>query len=248
MARKRNLRLTVEYDGTRFYGWQLQKDRITVQGELQRALSEITGRRTPVVGAGRTDSGVHAEGQVANFHTVSRIPTRKWPEAINSHLPDDIAVLGVEEVPLSFHAQYAAVSKLYRYRILNRQARCALERDRVHRVRAPLRVETLREGAALLVGTHDYRAFGSEMSRKEKTTRTIHSFGVEVRGALIEFLVHGDGFLYNQVRAMVGTLVVVGTGRRPPAWVGEVLASRDRAQAGANLPAKGLTLVEVRYS
>ncbi len=247
MARKRNLRITVEYDGTRYHGWQLQKDRITVQGELQRALKEITGRRTPLVGAGRTDAGVHAEGQVANFHTESRIPARKWPEAINAHLPDDIAVVAAEEVPLDFHAQYAAVSKIYRYRILNRHARCALDRDRVHRVKAPLKADLMREGAAILVGTHDYRAFGSEMSRKEKTVRTIHSFSVDVRGKLIEFLVHGDGFLYNQVRAMVGTLVIVGTGRRPPGWVGEVLRSRDRSQAGANLPAKGLTLVEVRY-
>jgi tRNA pseudouridine38-40 synthase len=247
MARKRNLRITVEYDGTRYHGWQLQKDRITVQGELQRALKEITGRRIPLVGAGRTDAGVHAEGQVANFHTESRIPARKWPEAINAHLPDDIAVVAAEEVPLDFHAQYAAVSKIYRYRILNRHARCALDRDRVHRVKAPLKVDLMREGAALLVGMHDYRAFGSEMSRKEKTVRTIHSFSVDARGKLVEFLVHGDGFLYNQVRAMVGTLVIVGTGRRPPGWVGEVLRSRDRSQAGANLPAKGLTLVEVRY-
>lgn len=247
MARKRNIRIVVEYDGTRFGGWQIQKEGITIQGELQRAIGEITGRKTLVVGSGRTDAGVHAEGQVANFHTTSPIPTGKWPEALNAHLPPDIAVLFAEEAPLDFHSQFAATSKIYRYRILNRTARSALERDRCHQVKVPLDVERLREGAGFLAGTHDFRAFGSEMSRKERTVRTILSFEVVRSGPFIDFLVHGDGFLYNQVRAMVGTLIPVGMGKRPPGWVREVLESRDRSRAGANVPARGLTLVEVRY-
>lgn len=247
MARKRNLRIVIEYDGTRLSGWQIQKDRLTVQGELQRAVEEITGRRTLIVGAGRTDAGVHAEGQVANFHTTSPIPARKWPEALNAHLPEDVAVLSASDVPIDFHAQFAATSKVYRYRVLNRETRSPLDRGRAHLVKAPLDVARMCEAAAALVGTHDFRAFGSEMSKKERTVRTIFSFDVEARGPFVEFVVHGDGFLYNQVRSMVGTLFQVGFGKRLPGWVREVTESRDRAQAGVNVPAKGLTLVEVRY-
>lgn len=247
MARKRNLRIVVEYDGTCYSGWQVQKDKPTVQGELQRAVEEITERKTLVAGSGRTDAGVHAEGQAANFHTLSPIPARKWPEALNAHLPPDIAVLSADEVPLEFHAQYAATSKIYRYRILNRPVRGALERDRTHLVKSPLDVALMNEAAHALVGTHDFRAFGSEMSKKEMTIRTLFLFEVSGRGSQIDFVVHGDGFLYNQVRSMVGTLLEVGLGKHPPAWVREVLESRDRAKAGANVPARGLCLVEVRF-
>ncbi len=247
MLRKRNIRIVVEYDGTDYYGWQVQKNKPTVQGELQRAVKEITGRDTLVAGAGRTDAGVHAEGQTANFHTTSAIPAARWPQALNAHLPPDIAVLSAQEVPLDFHSQFAAASKTYRYRLLNRPVRSALDRDRAHLVKAPLDVAAMREAARVLVGTHDFRSFGSEMSRKEKTVRTILSFEVSSRGPFVEFLVRGDGFLYNQVRSMVGTLLEVGLGKRPAAWVREVLEARDRSKAGVNVPARGLTLVEVHY-
>ncbi len=247
MARKRNLRITVEYDGTRFSGWQLQKDKPTIQGELQRAVEEITKRKALVVGAGRTDAGVHAEGQVANFHTTSPIPARKWPEAMNAHLPPEVAIVAAEDVPLDFHAQYKATSKIYRYRLLNRAARSALERDRAHLVKAPLDVARMAEAAKVLVGTQDFRSFGSEMSKKLNTVRTIFSLEVLARPPFVEFLVHGDGFLYNQVRSIVGTLLQVGLGSRPPFWVKEVLDALDRSKAGVNVPAKGLTLVEVKY-
>ena len=248
MPRKRNLRIVVEYDGTPFYGWQLQKDRPTIQGELQRAVTAVTkAKKALVVGSGRTDAGVHAEGQVANFHTGSPIPARKWSEALNAHLDPAIAVLSVEEVPLDFHAQYAATSKVYRYRILNRGCRSALERDRAHLVRSPLDVERLRKGTKFLTGKQDFRSFGSEMSKKEDTVRTIFSFEVTKSGEIVEFLVRGDGFLYNQVRSMVGTLLSVGLGKHPPEWIGEVRDARDRSRAGANIPARGLTLVEVRF-
>ncbi len=247
MPRKRNLRIVVEYDGTGLYGWQLQKNHRTVQGELQRAVEEITGRKTLVVGSGRTDAGVHAEGQVANFHVQSDVPARKWAEALNAHLPPEISVLSAEDVELKFHAQYAATSKIYRYRILNRPTRSALDRDRVHLVKAPLDVAKMQEAAQILVGTHDFRSFGSEMSKKERTIRRICSFEVASRPPFVDFLVHGDGFLYNQVRSMVGTLLRVGLGSEPPEWVRAVLEAKDRTQAGANVPARGLTLVEVRY-
>src|SRR5258706_9960062 len=140
MPRSRNLRIVVEYDGTDLYGWQLQKDKPTIQGELQRAVQEIEGRKVLIVGAGRTDAGVHAEGQVANFHTQSPMPSRKWPEALNAHLPPEIAVIGAMEVPLAFHAQYAATSKIYRYRGLNRPVRGPLARNPTHPVKTRLDV------------------------------------------------------------------------------------------------------------
>lgn len=247
MGKKRNYKLTVEYDGTPFYGWQIQKDKPSVQGELERALAEVVGRPTHVIGAGRTDAGVHAEGQVANFHTTSAIPLKKWPDALNTKLPEAIAVLKAEEVPLEFHAQYSATSKIYRYRVLNRGLRSALDRLRTHLVRPMLKLDLLREGAAALVGTHDFRSFGSDMAKKTETVRTIFSFDIVGHGDAVDFVVHGDGFLYNQVRSMVGTLIPVGLGSRPAGWVKEVLEALDRSKAGANVPAKGLTLVEVRF-
>jgi tRNA pseudouridine38-40 synthase len=247
MARKRNIRLLVEYDGTRLHGWQIQKDRPTVQGELQKAAGRVAGKPLSILGSGRTDAGVHAEGQVANFHTACPLPVGKWPEALNAHLPPDIAVRSAEEAPLDFHAQYSATSKVYRYRILNRRERSALERDRSHLVKGPLDAAAMQAAAGSWVGTHDFRSFGSDMSKKEQTVRTIFSFTVERRGDRVDFLVHGDGFLYNQVRAMVGTLLPIGLGRQPVARAGEVLRALDRKQAGVTLPGKGLTLVEVRY-
>jgi tRNA pseudouridine38-40 synthase len=247
MPSKKNIRIVVEYDGTSLFGWQLQKDKPTVQGELQRALQEIEGRKVLIIGSGRTDAGVHAEGQVANFHTGSPLPSRKWPEALNAHLPPEIAVVGAMEVPLAFHAQYGATSKTYRYRVMNRVVRGALDRLRTHLVKAPLDVAKMQEAAKILVGTHDFRSFGSEMSKKEKTIRTICSFEVTSASPFIDFVVTGDGFLYNQVRSMVGTLLRVGMGAEPVEWMKTVLEAKDRTKAGANVPAKGLTLVEVKY-
>lgn len=201
-----------------------------------------------MIGSGRTDAGVHARGQVANFHTTSRLSCAKWIQALNAHLPEDIAVVAAEEVPLDFHAQFAAKEKTYEYAILNRGARSALLRAFAHKVAPPLDVARMDAAARYLVGTHDFRAFGSEMASREKTVRSIRAFTVAKDGDLVRFVVTGEGFLYNQVRAMVGTLVEVGLGKRPPEWVREVLESRDRTKAGANVPAKGLTLVEVRYS
>ncbi len=247
MARKKNIRLVVEYDGSRLFGWQLQKDKPTVQGELQKAVEKVAGRAALIVGSGRTDAGVHAEGQVANFHTGSPMPARKWPEALNAHLPPEISVRSAEEAPLEFHAQYSATSKIYRYRVLNRRERSALDRDRVHIVKPPLDVAAMQAAAGLWVGRHDFRSFGSDMSKKEQSTRTIFSFDIRRDGDRVDFIVHGDGFLYNQVRTMVGTLLAIGLGRKPVTWAREVLEAKDRNKAGATMPGKGLTLLEVRY-
>ena len=247
MMKKRNLRLTVEYDGTPFYGWQIQKNQKTVQGEIQKAVEKIIGKRVVIFGAGRTDAGVHALGQVANFHTTSKLSCRKWVLALNSHLPEEISILEVEEVPLEFHSQFDAHEKTYRYSILNRPARSAVRNNFTHLVKPPLDVKLMAQGAHHLVGTHDYRSFGSDMSRKKKTVRTIRTFDVRKVDDEIHFTVTGDGFLYNQVRAMVGSLLLVGSGSQTPAWIRKVLVAKDRQKAGPNVHARGLMLVEVLY-
>ena len=243
----RNIRLTIEYDGTAYYGWQIQASHKTVQGEIDRAIQEITGHHSTVFGAGRTDAGVHAQGQVANFRTTCRIPMEKWPHAINAHLPADITIVSAEEVPTDFHSQFHAKEKTYRYTILNRDTPSALRRVRAHLVRRPLDVEKMVEAAKALTGTHDFRAFGTEMSKKERTVRTIRELKIERVGDEVWLDFTGDGFLYNQVRAMVGTLLDVGLGRRPAEWVKEILDGRDRTKAGVNVPAKGLCLISIKY-
>jgi tRNA pseudouridine38-40 synthase len=243
----RNLRLEIEYDGTRCFGWQVQDGKPTIQGELERAIKEIAGAPATVIGSGRTDAGVHAVGQVANFRTACRIPEVKWPLALNSHLPTDIRVITAKETPLEFHAQFGAKRKTYVYTVLNRDVASAIERDHCHHIRRPLNVAAMNEAIQHLVGTHDYRAFGSEMAEKEKTIRTIDLAKVMVDRALVRFLFRGTGFLYNQVRAMVGTLIDVGLDRFPADHVKTVLEGKDRTKAGANVPAKGLCLISVEY-
>lgn len=243
----RNLRLEIEYDGTRFFGWQIQDGKPTIQGELERAIEEIAGAQATLIGSGRTDAGVHAVGQVANFRTSCRIPAPKWPLALNAHLPTDIRVVTATEVPLDFHSQFGAKRKTYVYTVLNRDVASAIERDHCHHVRRPLDLPSMGEAARHLTGTHDFRAFGSEMGEKENTVRTIDQAKVMGDRALVRFLFRGTGFLYNQVRAMVGTLLDVGLGKQPPDHVKVVLEGRDRTKAGANVPAKGLCLISVEY-
>lgn len=243
----RNLRLVIEYDGTDYSGWQIQAKKKTVQGELVRAITEITGHAPTLHGAGRTDAGVHAEGQVANFHTSCRLPVAKWPNALNAHLPEDIAVQSAEEVPPDFHSQFHARGKIYRYLILQQRVRSALYRGAAHLVRIPLRIEAMKEAAALLVGRNDFRSFTTEAGRKKNTERTLRRLSIEERPPFLVLTFEGDGFLYNMVRSIVGTLLEVGYGNQEPLWVREVLRARDRKRAGPNMPAKGLTLVRVLY-
>lgn len=244
----RNVKLTVEYDGTHYHGWQVQEGKPTVQGELVKAIEKVTGKKPTLFGSGRTDAGVHAVGQVANFRTGCKVPARKLLHAINAHLPEDITVVEAADVDAEFHAQFGAKRKTYRYTIANREAPSATRRLYAHLVRTTLDLGKMREAAAHLTGTHDFRAFGSEMSGKEKTTRTISSIAIARDGDFVSIDFTGDGFLYNQVRAMVGTLLRVGLGQVPPAWAKQVLDSKDRRQAASNVPAKGLCLMSVEYS
>ena len=242
-------KLTLEYDGRGFAGWQSQRERErTVQGELLRALAEIAPPPIRLMGAGRTDAGVHAEGQVASVALETRLDGETLRRALNAKLPEDVAVLAAEARPDAFDARRDAIAKRYRYQLWNAELPSPLRAARFWHVRDPLDIAALRAGASRLLGAHDFTSFRGAGSAVRTSTRTLTR--VEVAGETgdeLRIAVEGDGFLRHMVRNAVGTLVEVGLGRRSPAWIDEVLAARDRAAAGRTAPSCGLTLEWVRY-
>ena len=244
---ERNVRLVVEYDGTDFAGWQVQPRVRTVQRVLETAVRKVVRHRVSLLASGRTDAGVHAKGQVANFRTRSNISARRLVLAINSNLPPDVAVLSAEDVPLAFHATYDAKRKLYRYRLSYRRVRPALERRWSYWVRGLLDIPAMRRAAARLVGTHDFNSFRAEGYREKDTVRTISSIEIVENDDFLDFLIEGDGFLYMMVRIIVGTLVRVGLGKISPEAITPILAARDRKAAGPTLPPHALCLMRVDY-
>jgi len=243
----RCIRMTVQYDGTDYHGWQEQPGLATIQGTLVEALATILGERPAVEGASRTDAGVHALGQVAAFRTEHAIEVKRLQAAVNSRLPADIAVVGVAEAPPFFRPSRDAAGKHYRYRIWRGPIKPVFEGRFVWHWHRPLEVEPMQTAAGLLVGRHDFKSFETGGSTREDTVRQIFRLEVAEAGRELHFHVEGDGFLYRMVRNLIGTLTEVGRGHRPPEWVAEVLEARDRAAAGPSAPAKGLCLMEVRY-
>lgn len=244
----RNIKLTLAYEGTAYAGFQRQKNALTIQAVLEDRLAAVTGERPRIIGAGRTDAGVHALGQVVNFHTASRIETHRFVPALNSLLPKDIAILAAEEVPMEFHARRDARRKTYTYRIWRPAVRPVFERNRAYHFPRPLDLPAMEAAARLLLGRHDFAVFCSAGSTKVKTTvRTIFAAGWEEEGPLLSFTVTADGFLYRMVRNIVGTLLQVGLGKHPPEWIGELLVLGRRPAAGPSAPACGLFLVAVEY-
>ena len=244
-------RLTLEYDGEEFSGWQVQPRRQaarTVQGTLEEALVRITGQRVRVVGAGRTDAGVHAWGQVAHVEIDTALGAERLCAALRGVLPRDLTALGVEPAPRAFHARRDAISKLYRYHIWNAEIASPLRRRRSAWFRRGLDVGLIREAACDLVGTHDFASFQASGSAVQSTVRTLSQLEVEgeTRGEIV-LSFEGSGFLRHMVRNLVGTLAEVGTGRRAPGSMPVLLASRDRGQAGPTAPPQGLALVRVSY-
>ena len=244
--RLRNVKLTVEYDGTAYHGWQRQADAPTIQQALEEGIASIVGHEVTLYGSGRTDAGVHAIGQVANFHTNSAIPTDRLHHAINTAIPRDIAVVRADDVPDGFHARYSARSKTYRYSICCRPVRPAVGARDMHWVRSQLDVGAMQDGAARLVGEHDFAAFQTA-SDVANTVRTVSRADFVGAGESLYFTVSANGFLYNMVRAMVGTLIEIGLGKREPADIERLLACGDRTQAGPTAPARGLCLMRVEY-
>ena len=239
--------LVVAYDGTHYSGWQTQPNGITVQGVLNDTLSELLGEKIETIGASRTDAGVHALGNVAVFDTESRIPAEKMSFALNQRLPEDIRIQESCEVPLDWHPRYCDTRKTYEYRILNRRFAIPTERLYSHFFYYPLDVEKMQQAADYLVGEHDFKSFCSTRTQVENTVRTIYFLRVIKEGDMIRIRINGNGFLYNMVRIIVGTLLKVGTGMYPPEHVKEILEAKDRRLAGPKAEARGLTLMEIEY-
>lgn len=243
----RNLRLVIEYDGTDFSGWQRQDGQRTVQACLEEAFVKMLGAKVIVRGAGRTDAGVHAEGQVANVHVEARVPTGGFVRGLNSHLPPDIAVLDVADMPPGFDARRSARGKIYRYTIWNHLVRSPLYGRTSWHLRSALDVAAMRAAAALFVGEHDFRGFRASDCDRKNTVRVMRRFDVDRQGALLRCEVEGTAFLKNMVRIMVGTLAAAGRGDLSIEEIRAVLEHGDRTQAGMTAPAHGLTLARVIY-
>ena len=247
---RRNVKLVVAYNGAAYHGWQRQADGLpTIQQCVEEAASRVLGEPITVFGAGRTDAGVHAEGQVANFYTSNpAIPLRGLRRAMNSALPRDIAVRSAAEAPDDFHASRSAAGKTYRYRIFVAPDRPVALAGQVYHFYRPLDVETMRRAAAKLLGRHDFLGFATSAEQREDTVRTLFRCEVAEAGKEVHVTCQGDGFLYHMVRNIVGTLIEVGRGRFGPEQVNKVLETRDRSHAGPTAPPDGLYLVCVHYS
>lgn len=244
----RNIKLTIEYDGKNFAGWQTQPGKVSIQGEIVKAIKEVTGEDVELNASGRTDAGVHALGQVANFKTNTNIEIAKVPYAINSKLPNSIIILKAEEVEERFHARYNCTGKTYRYIINNAEFPSALNRYREFHVPQKLNFENMSKAIKFFEGMHDFKGFKSSGGNLKKTTvRTLTKCDIRQEGTRIIMELSGDGFLYNMVRIIAGTIVDVGLGKINYADIPNILASKDRKFAGRTLPPHGLYLVEVRY-
>jgi len=243
----RFIRLVVEYDGTGLHGWQRQLNGATVQQHLEEALAQIVQHEVSVTGASRTDAGVHARGQVVAFATERQIPLHGFRRGLNSLLPEQIAVREATEVDETFHPRHSATGKHYRYTLLVRPDRSPLWRDRAWHLSDALDLDAMRAGASHLVGEHDFAAFRAAGCTAKTTVRRIESIVISRDADLVRIDLHGNAFLRQMVRIIVGTLVEVGVGKRPPTQVAEIMASLDRTLAGITAPAHGLELVEVRY-
>lgn len=243
----RNIRLDICYDGTRYNGWQRQVSHDnTIQGKLETALSRILGEPIEISASGRTDTGVHARGQVANFHTESPMECAELLEQLRRYLPEDIGIYSCREVSPRFHARLNALEKTYQYRLWNTAAPCVFERRYVAVMEDRLDLERMRAAAQALIGTHDFSAFCANKKMKKSTVRTIKSFDIERVENEIRFTVTGNGFLHNMVRILVGTLVEVGRGDRSVESIPALFGAK-REEAGFLAPGKGLCLMEVRY-
>ena len=243
----RNIRLDICYDGTRYNGWQRQTSHDnTIQGKIETALSRILGEPIEISASGRTDTGVHARGQVANFHTESIVVCDDLLAELRKYLPEDIGIYSCREVSPRFHARLNALEKTYQYRLWNSCAPCVFERRFVAVMEEHLDVELMNQAAQLFLGTHDFSAFCANKKMKKSTVRTIKSFTVERVGEEVRFTVTGNGFLHNMVRILVGTLVEVGRGEREMDSIPTLFGGK-REQAGFLAPGKGLCLMEVQY-
>lgn len=243
-----NVKLTIQYDGTRYDGWQRQGNTDnTLQGRLEGVLSRMAGKPVEIQGAGRTDAGVHARGQVASVHLPEGYTPQEVQNYLNRYLPEDVAVVDVVEVGERFHARLSATGKEYRYHIRMGSVPDVFARKYQYRVEEPLDLAAMERAAGYLTGKHDFRSFCGNRRFKKSTVREVFHIGVEVCGSDLTLVYRGDGFLYNMVRILTGTLLEVGLGQRTPESMVDVLEARERTAAGKTAPAQGLVLQEVYY-
>lgn len=244
----KRIRLWVSYDGTNYHGWQVQNNGITIESELNRALSDLYGQEIKVIGASRTDAGVHALGNVAVYDTEASIPAEKVCYALNARLPEDIRVTKSEEVALDWHPRKCESRKTYEYRIYLGEILPPVKRLYMHHVYRPLDIDAMRKAADKLIGEHDFKSFCQENAQVESTVRTVYSIDLLESQNELTIRVVGNGFLYNMVRIIAGTLLEVGIGRYAPEEVERILEKKDRGAAGPTAPAKGLTLVKYEFA
>lgn len=250
----RNIKLVIEYDGTNYCGWQIQAGVNTIQGVIESCLTTIVKAETQIIGAGRTDAGVHALGQVANFRTNSKMTTEQFKIALNSTLPKDIIIREVDEVDYNFHARYSAISRTYEYTIINGTTPSAFLRNYAYLVPKPLDFNLMADACPILLGIHDFSSFASGSDPLDNFTRNVTEARCWIQdneyrytGKIIKFRISANAFLRGMVRAIVGTLIEIGKGKIMPDTLKEILEARDRSKAGYNVPAKGLCLVRVDY-
>lgn len=243
----RNIKLVIEFDGTNFCGWQRQKKDRTVQGCIENAILKITGERSLTNGSSRTDAGVHAKAMVANFFTNSKIPGERFREALNTKLPDDVAIIKSEEVDSDFHARYSSKGKMYSYTIVNRYEKLSFGKQYLHHVRDELNVNNMIKACEYFLGKHDFSAFMSPGSSAKTTVRTITDIHIEQNENIIKIFVSADGFLYNMVRIIVGTLIKVGNGKINVEDIEDIIKEGNRKRAGMCVPPNGLVLEKVFY-
>ena len=243
----RNIKLTIEYDGTSYGGWQKQKNNRTIQQCIEEAIKLLTGEEVELIGSSRTDAGVHAKGMVANFITNSKIPSDKFREAINTKLPDDIGIIKSEEVDKNCHSRYDSKGKTYCYTLVNRYEKVCLGRSYVYQVRDELNYNLMKDAAKYFLGKHDFKAFKTNGSSVKTSVRTISGLELELKGDVLKIFISADGFLYNMVRIIVGTLIEVGKGKIKPEDIESIIRNGDRSKAGPCVPPNGLVLEKVFY-
>lgn len=244
----KNVLLTIEYDGTNYHGWQRQKNALTIQQFIEESIKKATGVKVSLIGSGRTDAGAHALGQRANFMTETSIPVGRIPLALNSYLPPDIKIIDAVEVPLEFHARYDVLRKRYRYRIYNRGIPTAVYRNYSCFIPIELNLRSMKEASKYIIGKKDFSSFCSSGSFVKSKVRNVQTVEFVINGHILDIIITADGFLYNMVRIIAGTLVEVGKGNLTPEGIKALLAKKDRSYAGPTLPPQGLFLEEVYYN
>ncbi len=242
-----NIKLNLQYDGTEYHGWQTQKNAVTIQETVKNALEQITRGHVNLIGCGRTDAGVHAENYICNFHTASSIPPEKFPYALNAKLPSDIVCFGAEKVHESFHAKNSTVKKRYVYKIMRGEFPDAVMNRYAWHCKYPLDTDKIRDASKAFVGMHDFLGFASSGFTVKTTVREIYSLDILDEGRIITIDITGNGFLYNMVRIIAGTLAYAGCGKIDPDDMEDIILSRDRKRAGITAPPQGLCLKGVYY-